>query len=112
MRIPDRRHHPAPKTWDFVADFAVTDHRKIVRAFLRVRCERAGVISRASEEPSMVDKDPVSIFDDEEDPETAARLDAEAEAAIAEGRVVSHERVVEWLKKLENGEREPPPKAR
>jgi len=44
-----------------------------------------------------IDEDMVSIFDEEEDAETAARLDAEAEAAIAEGRVVPHEKVVEWL---------------
>jgi predicted transcriptional regulator len=36
------------------------------------------------------------VYDDE-DPETAARLDAEAEADIAAGRVVPHEKVVEWL---------------
>jgi predicted transcriptional regulator len=45
----------------------------------------------------MADLDKVSIFEDDEDPETAARLDAEAEAAYAAGRVVAHEKVVEWL---------------
>jgi predicted transcriptional regulator len=57
-----------------------------------------------------IDKDVISIFD-EEDAETAERLDAEAEAAIAAGRVVPHAKVVEWLKKLEKGERVPPPTA-
>jgi len=58
-----------------------------------------------------LDKDLFPDLGEEEDAETAARLDAEAEAAIAQGRVVPHEKVVEWLKKLENGERVPPPKA-
>jgi len=58
-----------------------------------------------------IDKDIFPDRGEEEDPETAARLDAEAEAAVAEGRVVSHERVVEWLKKLEKVERMPPPRA-
>jgi len=60
---------------------------------------------------SMDDDEILSIFDDEEDPETAARLDAEAEADIAAGRVVPHEKVVEWLEKLARGERVPPPTA-
>lgn len=52
-----------------------------------------------------------SIFDIEPDQELEARRDAEAWAAVAEGRVVPHERVREWLKKLEKGIREPPPRA-
>jgi predicted transcriptional regulator len=60
----------------------------------------------------MAGKGPLSTYDDEEeDPETAARLDAEAEAAIAAGQVVAHQRVLEWLEKLCRGERVPPPKA-
>jgi len=39
---------------------------------------------------------PFSIFD-EEDRETEARLDAEAKAAYAAGKVVPHAKVVEWL---------------
>jgi predicted transcriptional regulator len=45
----------------------------------------------------MDDTEPFSLFDEEEDAETAARLDAEAEADIAAGRVVPHEKVVKWL---------------
>jgi predicted transcriptional regulator len=45
----------------------------------------------------MADKDLLPMFDDDEDPETAARLDAEAEAAYAAGKVVPHAKVVEWL---------------
>jgi predicted transcriptional regulator len=45
----------------------------------------------------MADKDLLPMVYDDEDPETAARLDAEAEADIAAGRVVPHEKVVEWL---------------
>lgn len=40
-----------------------------------------------------------------------ARLDAEAMADAAAGRVVSHERVREWLMKLAQGIREPRPRA-
>ena len=47
-----------------------------------------------------------------EDPDEAARLDAEAEAAIAAGEVVPHERVGEWVRAcvhaLEAGEKPPP----
>jgi predicted transcriptional regulator len=46
-----------------------------------------------------------------EDPVEAARLDAAAEADAAAGRVVPHERVAEWLAKLANGIKEPPPRA-
>jgi predicted transcriptional regulator len=60
----------------------------------------------------MSDPDIDSIPDLEpEDEAEAARLDAEAEAAAAEGRVVPHERVREWLIKLSKGIREPPPRA-
>ena len=38
-----------------------------------------------------------TIFDIDPDEALEARLDAEAEAAYAAGRVVSHARVVEWL---------------
>jgi len=38
-----------------------------------------------------------------------ARLDAEAEADYAAGRVVSHECMCEWLAKLAKGERVPAP---
>jgi hypothetical protein len=56
------------------------------------------------------DIDSMSEFEPE-DPAVAARLDAEAEADVAAGRVVPHERVREWLMKLARGEREPPPRA-
>ncbi|WP_284943857.1 CopG family transcriptional regulator [Acidisoma cladoniae] len=39
-----------------------------------------------------------SIFDVEPDEALEARLDDEAEAACSAGRVVSHARVIEWLK--------------
>lgn len=39
-----------------------------------------------------------TIFDIETDEALEARLDAEAEADIAAGRVVPHEKVVAWLK--------------
>ena len=50
-----------------------------------------------------------SIFDIEPDETVEARLDAEAEADYAAGRVISHERMCEWLTKLAKGERVPPP---
>jgi predicted transcriptional regulator len=59
----------------------------------------------------MPDTEVNSIFDIEPDASHEARLDAEAEAAVREGRVVPHERVREWLIKLARGEREPPPRA-
>ena len=40
-----------------------------------------------------------------------ARLDAEAEAAYKAGRVVSHERVMEWLGTLANGDSTAAPRA-
>jgi predicted transcriptional regulator len=52
-----------------------------------------------------------SVFDLEPDEAHEARLDAEAEAAYAAGKVVSHERVNEWLTKLAKGERAPTPRA-
>jgi len=52
---------------------------------------------------------PKAIFDMEPDAAHEARLDAEAEADYAAGRVVPHERVREWLAKLAKGERVPPP---
>ncbi len=42
--------------------------------------------------------EPQSIFDVEQDEALEARLDAEAEAAYAAGKVVPHAKVVEWLK--------------
>jgi predicted transcriptional regulator len=39
-----------------------------------------------------------SIFDIPPDPAHEARLDAEAEADVAAGRVVPHDEVVKWLK--------------
>jgi len=59
---------------------------------------------------SMDDDEILSIFDHEEDPETAARLDAEAEADIAAGRVVPHEKVVEWLRSWGTANELPCPK--
>lgn len=52
-----------------------------------------------------------SIFDLPPDAAAEARLDAEAEADVAAGRVVPHERVRDWLAKLAKGERVPPPEA-
>ena len=57
----------------------------------------------------MPSRKPRSIFDIPPDEATEARLDAEAEADYAAGRVVPHERVREWLKRLANGENVPPP---
>ena len=58
----------------------------------------------------MADTEVNSIFDLEADEALEARLDAEAEAAVAAGRVVPHERVREWLTQLARGERVPPPR--
>jgi predicted transcriptional regulator len=55
--------------------------------------------------------DTKSIFELPPDAAAEARLDAEAEADEAAGRVVPHERVREWLAKLSRGERVPPPEA-
>jgi len=57
----------------------------------------------------MPDKGVKSIFDIEADEAVEARLDAEAEADYAAGRVISHERMCEWLTRLANGEKVPPP---
>jgi hypothetical protein len=50
-----------------------------------------------------------SIFDIPADATLEARLDAEAEADFAAGRVVPHKTVREWLEKLARGERVLPP---
>jgi predicted transcriptional regulator len=52
-----------------------------------------------------------SVFDVPLDEAEEARLDAAAEADVAAGRVIPHERVREWLLKLAKGERVPPPSA-
>jgi len=57
----------------------------------------------------MADTTVKSIFDIEADEAVEARLDAEAEADYAAGRVISHERMCEWLTKLAKGERVPLP---
>lgn len=57
----------------------------------------------------MPDTDVGPTSDTEADAAVEARLDAEAEADYAVGRVISHERMCEWLTKLANGERGPPP---
>jgi hypothetical protein len=59
----------------------------------------------------MANADAKSIFDLKPDVAHEARLDAEAEAAYAAGKIVSHERADEWLAKLAKGERVPPPRA-
>jgi predicted transcriptional regulator len=56
----------------------------------------------------MDDNERQSIFDLEPDRDHEARLDAEAEADYASGRVISHERVREWLMKLAKGKKDPP----
>jgi len=57
----------------------------------------------------MAEPEAKSIFDIPPDEAEEARLDAEAEADFAAGRVVPHERVHEWLLKLAKGEKVPPP---
>ena len=57
----------------------------------------------------MAEAEPKSIFDMEPDAAHEARLDAEAEADYAAGRVISHDRMKEWLSKLARGDRVPPP---
>lgn len=49
-----------------------------------------------------------SIFDMEDD-EADARREAEAEADIAAGRVVPHERVAEWLRSIGTADVQPVP---
>jgi hypothetical protein len=51
-----------------------------------------------------------SIFDIPSDAATEARLDAEAEADYAAGRIIPHERMAEWLAKLAKGEKASRPK--
>ncbi len=50
-----------------------------------------------------------SIFATPPDAAHEARLDAEAEADFAAGRIVPHERVREWLVRLAKSEKVPPP---
>lgn len=57
----------------------------------------------------MPDTEAKSAFDMEPGPEHEACLDAEAEADYAAGRIISHERMCEWLAKLAKGEKVPPP---
>ena len=52
--------------------------------------------------------DPKSLFD-EIDPDAEARAIEEAEAEIAAGEGVPHEKVRDWLEKLSRGEAVPPP---
>ncbi len=59
----------------------------------------------------MADTETKSVFDIEPDEATEARLDSEAEADYAAGRVVSHQRVLAWLDKLAKGERVRRPRA-
>jgi predicted transcriptional regulator len=59
----------------------------------------------------MADPEATSVFDLEPDSAFEARLDAEAEADIAAGRVVPHEKVAVWLDGLARGKRLPPPTA-
>lgn len=49
-----------------------------------------------------------SIFD-EIDEEADARREAEAEADVAAGRVVPHERVAEWLRSIGTASEKPVP---
>jgi len=57
----------------------------------------------------MADTAAKSLFDTEIDEAVETRLDAEAEADYAAGRVISYERMCEWLTRLAKGERTPPP---
>lgn len=59
---------------------------------------------------------PVDEFDDDEpgifeveDPEYEARLDAEADADIAAGRVISNEAMIRWLRSWRTPDELPPP---
>jgi hypothetical protein len=65
-----------------------------------VGCDREVVMAKIKLE---------SVFDVKPDAAFEARLDAEAEADVAAGQVISHESVCEWLTKLAKGERVPPP---
>jgi predicted transcriptional regulator len=53
----------------------------------------------------------VSVFDVPPDEAAEARADAAAEADVKAGRVVPHESVRAWLKRLVKGEKVPPPSA-
>jgi hypothetical protein len=57
----------------------------------------------------MPDTGVISIFGIEPDETHEARLDAEARADVAAGRVISHECMSEWLTKLASGQRVLPP---
>jgi predicted transcriptional regulator len=59
----------------------------------------------------MAETQTVSIFDIPLDDAAEAAADAAAEAEIVAGKGVPHARVCEWLVKLANGERVPPPTA-
>jgi predicted transcriptional regulator len=51
-----------------------------------------------------------SLFD-EVDIETEAAADARAEADLAEGRIISHEAMMAWLRSWGTLEESPPPQA-
>jgi predicted transcriptional regulator len=57
----------------------------------------------------MAGSEPTSVFDIEPDAALEARLDAEAEASYAAGRVVEHARVVLWLESWGTENELPPP---
>ena len=57
----------------------------------------------------MADTEAKSNLMSETDEAAETRLDTEAEADYAAGRVISHERMCEWLTKLAKGEWVPPP---
>jgi hypothetical protein len=59
----------------------------------------------------MPDTRTISVFDVPPDAGEEARLDALAEADIVAGRTIPHARVREWLAKLADGEKVPPPSA-
>jgi hypothetical protein len=59
----------------------------------------------------MADPTIKSILDLPLDPAAEAAADAAADAEIEAGKGVPHERVREWLLRLANGERLPPPEA-
>ena len=63
----------------------------------------------AGQEPALPKT--ASLFDLPLDPAAEARADAEAEADVAAGRVVPHDRVRLWLPRLARGEKVPPPDA-
>jgi predicted transcriptional regulator len=52
-----------------------------------------------------------SVFDVPPDEAAEARADQAAEADADAGRVVPHENVREWLKRLAKGQKVPPPSA-